>query len=333
LAIIGVILVAGLGLVIGLPMLSPEAKREVVHVPVPESGPTLKVPPDNGKDLFDVFEAGPPENVLVDPLAADLDLGYSLQPDTDQNSKLTVIHNGKEVFTKGSGEKGERVSIVSAIVAGESEPVAGQLPLTRDITGDGVPELILLDYTGGAHCCHQYSILSLGKQFKKIADIDGKDSSVLFKDINGDGVFELGVADTTFAYWNTSFSQSPLPKVVLRFKDGKYVLARELMSSPPPQPAILAARLQAVRSEMHRSPENPYVLTIVPALWNFMLDLIYTGNGDLAWKMFDEAWPDGTKGWCLDSGEVTKEEFLRDFRKQLASSPYWPGIKELNHWS
>ena len=333
LAIIGVILVAGLGLVVGLPMLSPQASKEVVHVPVTASPPTLKVPPDTGKDLFDAFEAGPPENVLVDPTDVALPNGYSIQPVAGQAGKLALLHNGKEVYTRGGGDHGERISIVSPIVAGESEPITGQLPLSRDITGDGVPDLILLDYTGGAHCCHQYSILSLGKTFKKIADIDGKDSQVLFKDINGDGVFELALADATFAYWNTAFSESPLPKVVLQFQDGKYALARGLMSAPPPLPAMLAARLKAVRSEMRPSADNPAALTIAPALWNFMLDLIYSGNGDLAWKVFDQAWPDGAQGWCPDSGEITKEEFLSNFRKQLAESPYWLGIKELNHWS
>ncbi len=331
-AAIGVIIVCGIGLVIGLPMLFPDSSKPTDSTTLSEIGRGLKVPVDTGKDLFDAFEAPGPENVLVDPAIADLGNGYGVNAELD--GKLSILLDGKEVYSKDTADKsGERISIVSPVVAGESEPVTGQIPLTRDITGDGVQDLVLLDYTGGAHCCYRYSIFSLGKQFKKIADIDARDSSVLFKDLDGDGVFELGLKDATFAYWNTQFSQAPLPGVVLRFKDGKYLLARELMSMPAPQYAIVTARLKHVREEMKPSADDPAALTLAPALWSFMLDLIYTGNGELAWKVFDEAWPDGTKGWCLDSGEITKDEFLRNFRKQLAESPYWAGIKELNHWS
>jgi hypothetical protein len=54
-----------------------------------------------------------------------------------------------------------------------------------------------------------------------------------------------------------------------------------------------------------------------------MLDLIYTGNGELAMKFFDEAWPNHIEG---------KKAFLEDFEKKLKRSPYWPQIKVENNW-
>lgn len=64
-------------------------------------------------------------------------------------------------------------------------------------------------------------------------------------------------------------------------------------------------------------------LGVPPVLWGYMLDLIYTGNGNLAFDFFDKAWPDWKKA---------KKEFLDAFKKQLSRSPYWYGIKVMNGW-
>jgi hypothetical protein len=52
-----------------------------------------------------------------------------------------------------------------------------------------------------------------------------------------------------------------------------------------------------------------------------MLDLIYTGNMDSAWKFFDKAWDKSFNG---------KKKFLREFREQLQTSPYWFQIRKMN---
>ena len=52
-----------------------------------------------------------------------------------------------------------------------------------------------------------------------------------------------------------------------------------------------------------------------------MMDLTYSGNLKSAEKLLDLAWPAGSSG---------KAAFLRDFRKALSESPYWPQILELN---
>jgi hypothetical protein len=49
-----------------------------------------------------------------------------------------------------------------------------------------------------------------------------------------------------------------------------------------------------------------------------MLDLIYGGHPEMAWKFLDVAWPPKVHG---------KERFARDFRNQLAKSKYWQARK------
>jgi hypothetical protein len=43
----------------------------------------------------------------------------------------------------------------------------------KDVTGDGVPELMIEQYTGGAHCCSEGTLLSLGKTVSLTAEIHG----------------------------------------------------------------------------------------------------------------------------------------------------------------
>lgn len=50
-------------------------------------------------------------------------------------------------------------------------------------------------------------------------------------------------------------------------------------------------------------------------LWGEMLKLIYTGNENIAWKFFEEVWPENYPG---------KKEALAQFKMQLVSSPYDP---------
>lgn len=50
-----------------------------------------------------------------------------------------------------------------------------------------------------------------------------------------------------------------------------------------------------------------------------MLDLIYTGNQDLAWQYLDLVWDSRKKG---------KKIFIRDFKEQLSGSQFWQMIEE-----
>jgi len=105
----------------------------------------------------------------------------------------------------------------------ETDP---RLPIGTFVTGDGTPDLIVGSWTGGAHCCYNYTILSLGKLFKNLGTIHGLDSSFSFKDLDGDGVFEAVGPDFNFRYWHECFAYSPAPLVILTFKNGRPVLAQ-----------------------------------------------------------------------------------------------------------
>ncbi len=227
---------------------------------------------------------------------------------------VVISRDGKPVY--------KQTSMVFQIGGSPDLPLEGKqgllTPMGTDVTGLGLPDLIIGEWTGGAHCCFVFYVFELGaERLRKVATIDAKHSDlVYFEDVDHDGRFEFLINDWTFAYWRTGFMQSPAPDVILRFRDGKFRMALELMRKPSPKDEVLAQRAKDIAAKwgsLGPGPPHEY--------WGELLDLIYSGNAGRAWKFAEQCWPRERDG---------KEEFVNDFRKQLRQSPYWHELRELN---
>jgi hypothetical protein len=210
------------------------------------------------------------------------------------------------------------------------------IEMGKDITGNGVPNLVLNFSTGGAHCCYSYDVFELGPKLKRIGSFDVADAfDSRFEKQGDDSNLVFVTRDYTFRYWNASFTGSPAPDVKLRYCNGKYRLAADLMRKPPPPEAELDKLADQVRQETFATPP--------PLLWDTMLDLIYSGNEKEAYRFLDKAWPPlPRKSGPTPPGYVKltlpasgpnirkKQNFVREFRRQLAISPYWQEISAMN---
>ncbi len=190
-----------------------------------------------------------------------------------------------------------------------------------DITGRGRADMVVINWTGGAHCCFSHFVFEVDPTLWLLASIDDGDGDYAhFADLDGNRHYYYVGNDWTFSYWDASFANSPSPAVVLRFvedaKPAAYHLAIDKMQRPAPTPAEWS---KAVREASEAFGENSgFGDGIGSELWSNMLNLIYTGHSDLAWKLFDQAWPNQKPG---------KEKFLSGFCSQLKSSPYWPDLE------
>jgi hypothetical protein len=136
-------------------------------------------------------------------------------------------------------------------------------------------------------------------------------------DLNRDGKIEFTTGDTTFLCWWACCTCSPAPRVVLRWRDGAFRLAPELMRRPAPPAALLRARAAEIRRLRGDGDRG------VPVrLWREVLDLVYAGQAETAWRLFDLAWP--------PKARVGKDEFLLELRQRLRESRYWREIVALN---
>src|ERR1017187_2778595 len=99
-----------------------------------------------------------------------------------------------------------------------------QADQAKDINGDGFPELVLSDYSGGAHCCTTIAVISLRPQGPFVIFKDELGSGGAgFKDIDGDGRREIR-SDHLFEYALGAFAQGTfsVPVIYSAGADGVY---------------------------------------------------------------------------------------------------------------
>lgn len=239
-----------------------------------------------------------------------------LYRDAEGNGGFEIRHDGKRVFTA----YGFRFYIGTVA---DHERKSMKTGMGRDITGNGVPDLVLTEWTGGAHCCFIFHLFELGERPRYVQSINARHTAGAdFVNLDADRALEFSMVDWTFAYWNECFADSPAPPLILKYRGGRYVVAAELMREPPPAGATLeslAAGIAAAPDWGAGGPDKPG--RVPTRLWGAMLDLIYSGNMSAAEKLVDLAW---------GNSEVRKGEFLRSFGARLETSPYWSDIRKMN---
>ena len=109
-------------------------------------------------------------------------------------SSFELYCNGRRIYA----EQGELYEVIQfdrrdsdyASSRADQAKVKG-LTEGRDITGDGIPELVLVEHHSGTCCGPTYTILSLGEQITKLATIQDypRGGEFKFQDLDGDGVY------------------------------------------------------------------------------------------------------------------------------------------------
>lgn len=94
-----------------------------------------------------------------------------------------------------------------------------------DLNRDGVPEILLESWTGGAHGSCVYFLWSLGRHPRCLLAYDKNnvnDNDLEFRDLDGDGISEIVSWYDGFAYTVSGSSWPDLP-IVFRYEGGRYV--------------------------------------------------------------------------------------------------------------
>ncbi len=236
--------------------------------------------------------------------------------DPNSNTKeayFDILKDQKSIYRQPATERGERFNIGTFY---DDDPDAKLVAMGRDITGDGQPDVVVSEWSGGANCCLTFHIFEIGPKFRKIADIDVEfgDQGPHFVHLDHGPGLQIQIYDWTFANWHSDFADSPAPRVVLRYQHGRYRVAPDLMCTPVADMKDVAAKVEKVREEAKdlRGGSWPDA-NIPPLLWGTMLDLIYTCHRLTAWLFVDKAWPQKVGG---------KKDFVNDFIAQLKKSPY-----------
>ncbi len=196
------------------------------------------------------------------------------------------------------------------------------------------------------HGASHYDFLSLGDKFKKIAELndsnDAGSSGFRFVDFLGDGCCAAYGGDSAFLYWNAPFAESPQGTIILRLENGKFALAEDLMRSKLPDAEFISGLVKETRAQLEsEKPDDPAswpvrkgLFFLRPIVWSNLIDLIYSGNGNEAWEYLRQLWPKDKRALrpFAPKETISRAEFIREFKDQLATSQYWTEIKHLNGW-
>lgn len=260
---------------------------------------------------------------------------YHCEPISGWTGYFEIYYKDRKVYSEGI-DKGD----FSVCDVNDTLSKCLQVPPPgTDINGDSVPEMVMERHTGQPQFTNYYSypIYSIGKKVQKLVTIRGMHSPMQFKDLDGDGLYEVIGNDWVLAYYFGDFTSSPHPIIILKWQKSGYRLDFKLMKKLPPAYEELKKKAEDLRRSFENAngpfPEG-YIFDIPDYqhadAWNYLVDLIYSGNAKAAWTFLDMYWiiPPG----CTEFKEKKQEKrkFMASFKKQLARSLYWKDLKALN---
>ncbi len=180
--------------------------------------------------------------------------------------QLQIWHNDTLVFDHNRDVKNPNTQTCRVHIVG------------KDITGDGIPD-VLYEY---APRDYQYTIFSLGKEFKTIGRFyfkEGfKDLQVI--DLDGNGSKEIIGTDKSYVCRWVACALSPAPKLTLEFIDGEYHLSGKFMKKQPPSKEEIQQKADVYNS----NNPGPIIYMLDSEALQYIFDLIYSGNKESAFE-------------------------------------------------
>ena len=214
-------------------------------------------------------------------------------------SGAEILRNGRRVFSCYGADL--------AIARFGSNNVVG-----TDVTGDGVPNIALTDKLGRQGGGEVY-LFECGKVFRQIAHIESLGEYPEFRDVDGNGIPEIMASDNAFYHFPTPADGQPMPTLILRWRNGRYIAAKDLMAKAPPAEVELEATTARWRSGS--DPEEAAEAS--DELSATVLGLLYSGHDCLAWEFIDAGFDD----------PLEKEDFKARLQSRLEESAYWPDLR------
>ena len=187
------------------------------------------------------------------------------------------------------------------------------IPIGQDMTSDGIPDLLINQWTGGAHCCTTYRLFQLGGEFRFLGAVDAGDYDSRIADLDGDGNWEFIVHDWAYAY-NGPWAEAgkPGPYVILHYADGGFHLAGDLMRKPAPTADELAALAEPYVGNPRAAAQGCF--------WEDAVGLVYSGHPESLVSFLELVWLDDP---------TRRAGFLDWMLSSMYNSLYWPEIKDL----
>jgi len=191
-----------------------------------------------------------------------------------------------------------------------------------DLDADGYDEIVIKSYSGGAHCCFAYCIVSLRPKISKPYCIDTVNYEKMeIRDIDGDHKAELIFGDDRYSWFgDLSFAHSPGVQVVAQYKDNRLKLNAELTKLIHKNMEVNLTRTSVLENAREGVSINENGSDVI----SYVLYLFYVGEQEAAIKILHKYF------YFQDSAIVTI--FLDSLIGKMKTSPFWDDIRVINHW-
>jgi hypothetical protein len=190
--------------------------------------------------------------------------------------------------------------------------------IVRDLDGDTEPEVIVDQYTGGAHCCTYSQIYRYRSAKNDYARTKRgwRDAGYTLGDPNRDGVPEFRSGDVRFVSRFTAYAFSPLPIQLWRYRNGTFTdVTRDF-----PRFIRRDARIEKRLYLRHRGRRDDDVRGILAA---YLADKYLLGEGRSGWRVLRRALHRGElNGFGSFDPERKGRAYLRDLRRVLKRTGY-----------
>jgi hypothetical protein len=238
--------------------------------------------------------------------------GYEINKNYNEKKEeveVTVKRNGKKFL----GYKLKQVLSVQSLELGLLQLIPKK-----------TKQLVLMEYTGGMHCCWTYKIYDLSPKFRKIFDGDEYSiESIGYElhpiDIDGDGVYEFTQSVMAFDYFRVSHASSVFPTVVFAYSKelGEYIpkngrFSKYLLRNMSRYLKDAAEKnLFYDEKTTKRFPQDEYVQAIL----RVVLEYIYAGQKQKGFEYFE-------KNYKMSD----KDEFRKELKETLQKDPIYQSI-------
>jgi hypothetical protein len=232
--------------------------------------------------------------------------GYVVERSFDPRTKLSsaIIRRGGKVVARFSNGG-----------LGKESTEFGLFPFL----GRDSKQLVILQYTGGAHCCWIYRIYELIPRLRPLFDgedygIDSIGYGLTPVDIDQDGRYEFTQAVMTFDYFHLSHASSVFPTALFAYdqRKRKYLPANRRFSD-----YLLRGIEEDIKNANRVAATNGWEREkYLSAMLKVVTKYIYAGKEAAGWEFFD-------REYKLND----KAKLRSDIRKALENDPIYQALR------
>ncbi len=186
-----------------------------------------------------------------------------------------------------------------------------------DLNQNGIPDLMIEMYSGGAHCCFTSSLIELSDPANMVFEQAFSECPASPVDLDGDGIAEFTSCDDIWAYAYCSYAESPLPPVAWKWNGERYEIANrefpQLYDDDIRWAFTYFLELQAEQVDWTPTPECSALALTLPYL--------YMGKQDLAYQALKLSYtPDQLYDDAIFASFDTVDEFWQSILETYNSS-------------